>query len=93
LRRFDLKVCFGFLLPDQAALLLARYMASLELEPATVPELGRLRSLRNLTPGDFAAVLRQNRFRPVKSAAAFIEALEQECTLKAPVSSAIGFLR
>jgi transitional endoplasmic reticulum ATPase len=93
LRRFDLKVCFDFLLPDQAALLLARYAASLELEPATAPELGRLRSLRNLTPGDFAAVVRQNRFRPVKSAAAFIGALSQECTLKAPVSSAIGFLR
>lgn len=93
LRRFDLKVCFDFLLPDQAALLLARYVASLELAPATAAELGRLRSLRNLTPGDFAAVVRQNRFRPVKSAAALIEALARECTLKAPVSPAIGFLR
>jgi transitional endoplasmic reticulum ATPase len=93
LRRFDLKVCFDFLLPDQAALLLARYVASLELEPATAPELGRLRSLCNLTPGDFAAVVRQNRFRPIKSAAAFVQALAQECTLKAPVSSSIGFLR
>lgn len=93
LRRFDLKVCFDFLLPDQAALLLARYLASLELEPATKTELGRLRSLRNLTPGDFAAVVRQNRFRPVKSAAAFVQALVQECTLKTPVSSSIGFLR
>ncbi|WBS04099.1 ATP-binding protein [Pseudoduganella sp. SL102] len=92
LRRFDLKVCFDFLLPDQAALLLARYLASLKLEPATAAELGKLRSLRNLTPGDFAAVVRQNRFRPVMSAAAFVQALMQECMLKSPVSSAIGFL-
>jgi transitional endoplasmic reticulum ATPase len=93
LRRFDLKVCFDFLLPEQAALLLARYAASLGLEPAMAPELGQLRSLRNLTPGDFAAVVRQNCFRPIKSAAAFVQALAQECMLKTPVSSSIGFLR
>jgi len=93
LRRFDLKVCFDFLLPDQAALLLVRYLTSLELGSATPIELGRLRSLRSLTPGDFAAVVRQNRFRPITSAAAFVHALAQECALKAPVSSTIGFLR
>jgi transitional endoplasmic reticulum ATPase len=93
LRRFDLKVCFDFLLPDQAALLLARYTASFGLAPATEADLGRLRSLPKLTPGDFAAVVRQNRFRPVMSAAAFVRALAQECMLKAPVSSSIGFVR
>jgi SpoVK/Ycf46/Vps4 family AAA+-type ATPase len=92
LRRFDLKVCFIFLLPEQATLLLARYLASLALAPATAAELGRLRSLHNLTPGDFAAVIRQNRFRPIRSAAEFVQALAQECMLKAPVSAAIGFL-
>lgn len=93
LRRFDLKVCFNYLLPEQAALLLARYLAGLKREPATAGELSRLGSLRNLTPGDFAAVARQNRFRPILSASALIDALAQECALKAPVSSAIGFLR
>jgi transitional endoplasmic reticulum ATPase len=92
LRRFDLKVCFDFLLPEQAALLFVRYLASLELAPATEFELGRLRSLRNLTPGDFSAVVRQNRFRPVRSATAFVQALAQECALKAPMSPPIGFL-
>jgi SpoVK/Ycf46/Vps4 family AAA+-type ATPase len=93
LRRFDLKVCFDFLLPEQAALLLARYLARLGLEPATAAELGRLQSLRNLTPGDFASVVRQHRFRPIVSASAFVQALGQECLLKSPVSSPIGFLR
>ena len=93
LRRFDLKVCFDFLLPEQAVLLLARYTASLGLAPANEGELARLGSLRNVTPGDFAAVVRQNRFRPIVSAAAFVKALAQECALKTPVSAGIGFLR
>ena len=93
LRRFDLKVCFDFLAPEQATLLLGRYLIGLGLDPATEGDLGRLRSLRNVTPGDFAAVARQNRFRPIVSAGAFVQALAQECTLKAPVSSSIGFLR
>lgn len=93
LRRFDLKVCFDYLLPDQAAALLARYGASLALAPATPADLGHLRALRNVTPGDFAAVARQHRFRPIVSAAAFVQALAQECTLKAPASSPIGFVR
>jgi SpoVK/Ycf46/Vps4 family AAA+-type ATPase len=93
LRRFDLKVCFDFLLPEQAALLLGRYLAGLGLAPATELELARLRALRNLTPGDFAAVVRQNRFRTIVSASAFVQALAQECALKTPVSPGIGFLR
>ncbi len=93
LRRFDLKVCFNFLLPEQAALLLQRYSASLGLAPATATDIDKLRALRNVTPGDFAAVVRQHRFRPIVSPAAFVQALGQECTLKSPVSSPIGFLR
>lgn len=93
LRRFDLKVCFDYLLPDQAARLLANYAASLMLAPPTSAELDRLRALRQLTPGDFAAVVRQHRFRPIGSAAAFIQALAQECALKSPASAAIGFQR
>jgi transitional endoplasmic reticulum ATPase len=93
LRRFDLKVCFQYLLPDQAQLLLERYLDSLGIAAATACDLERLRQLRNLTPGDFAAVLRQSRFRPIASAGALVQALGQECKLKAPLSSAIGFVR
>ena len=73
-------------------MLLGCYLASLELAPATESELGRLCALRNLTPGDFSVVVRQHRFCPVRSAAAFVQALAQECALKAPVSPPIGFL-
>ena len=92
LRRFDLKVCFNFLRPEQALLLLERYLASLKLAPAAAEDIGQLRSLRNITPGDFAAVMRQNRFRPIVSAAALVRALGQECALKSPTSAPIGFL-
>ena len=92
LRRFDLKVCFNFLRPEQAALLLERYLSGLELPLPAAADMGQLRALRTLTPGDFAAVMRQHRFRPIVSAAAFVQALAQECTMKSPVSAPIGFL-
>ncbi|MFZ4624377.1 MAG: AAA family ATPase [Rhodoferax sp.] len=79
LRRFDLKVRFDFLKPAQAWELLRRQCAALGLaEP--LPELrGHLDRLSQLTPGDFAAVARQHRFRPVESAAALLAALDGEC--------------
>lgn len=92
LRRFDLKVGFSFLKPQQSELLFHRYTASLGLEAASPADLQRLHTLGMLTPGDFAAVVRQHRFRPLVTPAAFVAALAQECALKAPVSRSIGFL-
>ena len=51
-----------------------------------------LARLRQLTPGDFAAVLRQQRFRPLTRAQALVDALEAECALKPGDSRAIGFV-
>jgi SpoVK/Ycf46/Vps4 family AAA+-type ATPase len=82
LRRFDLKVEFGYLAPEQAWRLLARHCKTLGLRrPARAlrPNLARL---TNLTPGDFAAVARQHRFRPLKSAETLVGALHRECALK-----------
>lgn len=92
LRRFDLKICFDFLTPDQAAALLVRYCPNLALAAPGKDELDRLRRLRSVTPGDFAAVARQHRFRPVTSSLAFVLALEQECAVKEKKSTAIGFV-
>lgn len=92
LRRFDLKLRFGYLSPDQAWSLLACYCQALGL-PAPGPEHARvLDALRVLTPGDFAAVARQHRFRRVANADRLIEALRGECELKdGYVKQAIGF--
>ena len=48
--------------------------------------------MQQLTPGDFAAVIRQNRFRPITSATALIAALEAECAVKEGAKASIGFL-
>lgn len=92
LRRFDLKVKFDFLRPEQACELLRRYCTQLQL-PEPPPELlARLIRLQRLTPGDFSAVLRQHRFRPIQSSAMLVSALEAECAVKGGGASSMGFL-
>jgi len=92
LRRFDLKVKFDFLRPEQAWELLRRHCGRLGLAAPQPEILNRVMRLTQLTPGDFAAVLRQHRFRPIESAAALVAALEQECTVKNEQKSPIGFI-
>jgi transitional endoplasmic reticulum ATPase len=91
LRRFDLKVRFGYLQPEQAWKLLRRHCQMLGFK-ARQTERQRLERLPNLTPGDFAAVVRQNRFRALSGAGGFIAALEAECAVKDPVKHAVGFI-
>jgi AAA+ superfamily predicted ATPase len=82
LRRFDYKANFGFLKPSQAASLLAAHLKATRLSPALPEDLRQLQSLSNLTPGDFAAVARQHRFKPMQVAAGWVAALENECCSK-----------
>ncbi|QOL48538.1 AAA family ATPase [Massilia litorea] len=92
LRRFDLKIRFDYLLPDQAAALLERFCMHLGLAAPGAADLWQLHALRTLAPGDFATVARQHRFRPVASPAAFVLALQNECAVKEKSGPAIGFL-
>lgn len=92
LRRFDLKVKFDFLKPAQACELLRRHCIGLSLGTPLPEHDSRLRDLPKLTPGDFAAVLRQNRFRPITSASAMVTALEAECAVKEGAKAGIGFI-
>lgn len=92
LRRFDLKVKFDFLSPNQAAALLRRHCEMLGLQAPNEEDLRAIRHLRKLTPGDYAAVLRQHRLRPIMSAERWITMLEAECTLKEGSRAAVGFL-
>lgn len=92
LRRFDLKVKFDFLGPEQACALLCRYSEQLGLSPPGEAEFSRLRRLCQLTPGDFAVVVRQHGFRPVESSVQLVAALESECALKEGARQAIGFV-
>lgn len=92
LRRFDLKVKFGFLKPEQAWELLRRYCITLKLATPQPEQLAKVMRMQALTPGDFAAVVRQNCFRPIASAALLVAALEAECAVKEGAKSSIGFL-
>lgn len=92
LRRFDLKVKFDFLRLDQAWELLCRHCAALGLSTPLADVQIRLAHLNRLTPGDFAAMLRQHLFRPFESAAALVLALEGECAMKDGAKRSIGFM-
>ena len=92
LRRFDLKVKFDFLRSDQVWELLCRHCQELKLPCPESTLQSRVRHLHNLTPGDFAAVVRQHRFRPIESASQMVAALEAECAVKEGAKNAIGFV-
>jgi hypothetical protein len=82
LRRFDLKVRFDYLLPHQAEAMLKIACRNLGLPAPGRAALRRVASLRDLTPGDFAAVMRQHRFRPAQDAMTLVARLEEECAAK-----------
>ena len=93
LRRFDLKAKFDHLRPEQAVALLRAHLAAAGLPPAGAEVDGRVSQLSALAPGDFAAVARQHRFRPLRTPEDWVAALEAECRHKpgARTRPAIGF--
>ena len=92
LRRFDLKVKFDFLKPDQACELFLRQSKQLVIDPPSGVQLSKVSRMKNLTPGDFAAIARQSRFRRINSPGELLSALEAECGIKEGAKSAIGFV-
>ena len=92
MRRFELKAKFDYLRVEQAQGLLAAHLAAQNLPAASAGELAELENLPNVTPGDFAALARQHRFRPLATARAWIDGLAAECRLKPGLSRRItGF--
>ena len=94
LRRFDMKLEFGYLKPKQAWKLFVDECKSLDIVIEDNGQVkNRVKSLTQLAPGDFAAVRRQNRFRSVKSADTFLDRLEVELSIKEGGSEIkMGFL-
>lgn len=93
LRRFDLKLRFEYLRPEQAWRLLRQYAALLGLRSPRASLKPGLASLTTLTPGDFATVARRARFQPLTDIGAFVDALRAECALKPDrPSRPIGFV-
>ena len=91
LRRFDLKLRFDPLRPEQALALLQTHCTA---QGWALPSnaLGALSQLPQLTPGDFAAALRQHRFAPLADAPALLKVLHAECALKEHSGQRMGFV-
>lgn len=92
LRRFDFKVRFDFLRPEQRIALMQTSWPTL---PAPLPALAcrQLAALDQLTPGDFAVVARQWALTGMEpETAEIIEALAEECRVKGSANKPIGFL-
>lgn len=92
LRRFDLKMEFSYLKPVQSWQLFQSECENIGL--SDFPKVQKeIESLSNLTPGDFAAVLRQNRFNPIEDSKDFYERLKSEVEVKNIDSSKkLGFM-
>ena len=93
LRRFDLKLEFDYLKAEQSWNMFLSYCKDLKLAKPSSSFKRAVESLRYLTPGDFAAVTRQNRFRPITDVKDFIQRLEDEIAVKNVSSeNVMGFL-
>ncbi len=93
LRRFDMKIHFGYLCQPQVQQLFGAHLQALKLkDPAKAASL-RLKSEQQLTPGDFASVARRARFKPFATANELASALIAETRLKtAGQQRPIGFV-
>jgi len=93
LRRFDLKMKFDFLLPEQSWALLKSYCSELKLLSPNTKNKQTLYQLKNITTGDFAALMRRNKFSRIKTADEIVSILKDEAELKEQTqSSKIGFI-
>ena len=93
LRRFDLKAKFGYLKAAQAGEMLRRYCALLMLGEPSPNALVKVAGMAKLTPGDFAAVHRQSRFRLIGDVEELVAALGAECAIKGGGAAPMGFVR
>jgi SpoVK/Ycf46/Vps4 family AAA+-type ATPase len=93
LRRFDLKVGFGYLRPEQVSHLFRLHLEQMGLSAPSAEQDAKVRRLQRLTPGDFATLARRSRFRPFSDADEFFHTLQSELALKeAPAQRPIGFV-
>ena len=92
LRRFDLKLKFDYLTPQQRLDFAKQQAEKLNLGAWAETHSKRLLELNLLTPGDFAAVARRHNFSPFENLEDWLEALCSECRVKPDFSrKKVGF--
>ena len=95
IRRFDMKLEFRYLKPEQAWRLFKKECRAMGIEDSFDKKLQtKVKTLKHIAPGDFAAIRRQSRFKPVESAQMLLERLQEELAVKEQGNSAVmGFVR
>ena len=92
LRRFDLKLKFDYLTPQQRLAFAKQQAKKLNLGAWADTHSKRLLELNLLTPGDFAAVARRHNFSPFENLEEWLDALRGECLVKPEFSrKKVGF--
>ena len=92
LRRFDLKLRFGYLDAEQNERLFISSCRELNLPSPDDEAVAMLSDLPNATPGDFANCRRQAGFKGFQQAGEFARAVAEECLIKADRGSRkLGF--
>jgi SpoVK/Ycf46/Vps4 family AAA+-type ATPase len=92
MRRFDLKVKFDYLKPEQVLCLWKKYSDDMLLSVVDL-DVETVQKMSTLTPGDFANIKRQSKFLPVVSSSDFLSRLQREVGLKnQSLNKGIGFL-
>ncbi len=93
LRRFDLKLEFKALSPKQLLEIFNSHASLLKIGEADENIAKRVKLLKEATPGDFATIMRQNRFRKIKSTEDLLLRLKEEIAIKNMESSkTMGFI-
>ena len=82
LRRFDIKVKFDVLSGEQVTRMLAATLTAFGLQPLDDLLFQRSRRLQGATPGDFATVARQARFKRFTSGAEVLDAVFAEVRIR-----------
>ena len=82
LRRFDLKLKFDYLTPQQRLDFAKQQAEKLNLGAWDETHSKRILELNLLTPGDFAAVARRHNFSPFENLEEWLEVLRSECSVK-----------
>ncbi len=77
MRRFDLKIKVDYLNPEQKRSLFVDTCQQLGIQEDETA-LIHLQQIDTLTPGDFSVILRQHKFKPIKTVKALLSALEHE---------------
>lgn len=92
LRRFDCKIKFDFLKPEQTMQLIQQTCKLLNIQETI--HLIKVETIPYLTAGDFATILRQSRLRPIVSVAELMTRLKAEVSVKKQYTapSSMGFL-